>query len=249
MGKVWCSELPFVQIATGDYPKVVTFIYPYYDNPKTLRRHLDLWMSYDKELWPYFRVIISDDGSPNYPAEDILQWTEGIQSPVPIRLFRMDVDIRWNWPAAKNVAMYHAEEGWCLLTDMDHLVPEETLRNCIYGQHEDHVVYGFSRMGAKTYPHPNSWFMTRKLYWEIGGYNEANAGYYGNDGAWRRRCVHQAPMQILRDPLNCIEHEGDASTSRYARKQPEDAKGKEILAKWGLKKPPVLTFPYHEVHL
>jgi hypothetical protein len=50
--------------------------------------------------------------------------------------------------------------------------------------------------------------------------------------------------------LELHEHEGDASTARYKRKQPEDARLKEIVRRFPPgSNPRTLGYPYHEVQL
>jgi hypothetical protein len=167
-----------------------------------------------------------------------------------VRLFRIEVDVRWNWLAARNIGMKHAE-GWCVLTDMDHVIPESTLDALVYGQHDARTIYGFSRVestGEKANPHPNSWFLTRSMFWNVGGYDETLSGHYGTDGSWRRRLAKAAPMAILADRLVRHEYSGDSSTTGYLRKQPIDAAvsrlDKSRDAGFSAK---VLSFPYHEV--
>ena len=90
--------------------------------------------------------------------------------------------------------------------------------------------------------------MTKALFWEIGGYDEALSGYYGTDGDYRRRLARHATIQILPVPLVRHEYVGDSSTTRYQRKQPEDAAvGRLIGARRPGWQPTVLSFPYHEV--
>jgi hypothetical protein len=120
----------------------------------------------------------------------------------------------------------------------------------LYGQLRDDHIYRFSRTGVKTHPHPNSWLYTRKMYWRVGGYDEALSGHYGTDAEYRRRCAATAPINILVEPLELHEHESDASTIHYLRKQPEDAAAKQMIRARGPNwKPRLLSFPYHEVTL
>jgi hypothetical protein len=152
---------------------------------------------------------------------------------------------------ARNIGMHHAAEGWCLLTDMDHVVRPDVMRAVVYGQHDPDVVYAFSReehTGVPAAPHSASFLMTRAMFWTIGGYDEALSGHYGTDGDWRRRVAKVAPMQVLRNRLVRYEYVEDASTTRYLRKQPEDAAVKALIARRGPKwKPKVLSFAYDEV--
>lgn len=247
--QAWDASLPIVTIAQGGAPKPVTFVYPYYCNPQFLRQHLSWWATFHEQLRLHVSAIVVDDGSPE-PAEPIIR---ALPAPFQVHLFRIHDDRRWNWLAARNIGMHHAAEGWCLLTDIDHVVPETTLRSLVYGQHDPGVIYGFSRIehtGEKLAAHPNSWFMTRAMFWKVGGYDEALSGHYGTDGDFRRRCAAVAPMQILSDRLVRHEYQGDSSTTRYLRKQPEDAAVKRLIEARGKHwRPKTLSFQYHEVAL
>lgn len=243
MKRAWCADLPVVSVPLVA-PKPVTFVVPFYENPDFLRQQLAWWRTYPSELRAHLSAIIVDDGSPT-PAvlpEDL---------PFPVRLFRIGVDVRWNWLAARNIGLHHAPEGWCLVTDIDHVIPESTAGAAVYGAHDPGVIYGFSRIehdGTALSAHPNSWFLTREMFWTVGGYDETLSGHYGTDGDWRRRCAATAPMQILSDRLVRHEHIGDSSTTRYLRKQPEDAAVKRIVAARGKKwRPKTLSFPYTEI--
>lgn len=246
---LWCAKFPTVTVAHGSEPKRVTFVYPFYRNGQFLRTQLSWWGTYPAHLREQLSAIIVDDGSPE-PAADVLR---SVAHPFPIRLFRIHEDRRWNWLAARNIGFMHAPEGWCLVTDMDHVIPATTAHSVIYGKHDARLIYGLSRReytGETIPPHPNSWFLTRAMFWKVGGYDEALSGFYGTDGEWRRRCAAAAPMHILSDRLIRHEYQQDSSTTAYLRKQPVDAEVKRIIGKRGKGwKPLTLTFPYEEVSI
>lgn len=249
MGAPLFDTAPLVDILCGP-PKDVQLIYPYYENPMFFARQLELWSSYAQDLRERLSVIVVDDGSPTTPAIEVVR-----QRVIPFRfrLFRIGVDVRWNWLAARNIGMHHALEGWCALTDMDHMFTELNFRTIISGVHDERIIYRFSRYdadGGKIHPHPNSMLMTREMFWKVGGYDERLSGFYGTDGDWRRRCSATAKILTLNTWLRRHEHEGDSSTIRYLRKQPEDARKKPLLeARKRVKswRPKVLSFPYEEV--
>ena len=249
MGKLWSEKLPTVTAPQSDQAKPVTLIVPFYLNARFLRAHLAWWRTFPAYLRAHLSAIIVDDGSPE-PAADVLRVGD---HPFPIRLFRIREDVRWNWLAARNIGFHHAPDGWCLVTDMDHVVPESTVSAVVYGHHDADVIYGFSRRehtGVTIAPHPNSWLMTRAIFWKVGGYDEALSGCYGTDGDWRRRMAAVAPIHILTDRLIRHEYQDDSSTTAYLRKQPEDAKVKQIIAARGKGwKPKTLSFNYDEVPL
>jgi len=243
---LWCKDLPFVTVAYRGTPLPVTLIVPYYEQPIFFARQLAHWASYPPAIADYLSIIVVDDGSPEQPASAV---------PRPIlrdfRLFRIQRDVRWNWLAARNIGFHHAADGWCLVTDMDHVVPHETLAARIYGNHDRRTAYAFSRIehtGEPATPHSASFFLTRELFWAVGGYDEALSGHYGTDGDYRRRLAQHAPMAVLRDVLVRHEYVDDSSTTRYLRKQPEDAAVKRLVQQrrpgW---RPKVLSFPYVEV--
>ncbi len=247
-GVPWCAKLPLVTVPQGATPKPLTVVMPYYVNPIFLRRQL-AWMStFPPDVRRMLTVHLVDDGSPVSQAEHEIA---GPEVPFALRLFRIDTDVRWNWLAARNIGMHHAAEGWCLLTDIDHVIPESTATAVVYGEHDPAVIYGFSRIehtGETLVAHCNSWLMTRAMFWKVGGYDEALSGHYGTDGEWRRRCAATAPIQILTDRLIRHEHVEDSSTRLYLRKQPQDAAVKRIVAARGKGwRPKTLSFAYHEV--
>jgi hypothetical protein len=240
----WAAHLPLVTIAHGSTPTSVTLIYPYYCCPQFFAQQVDGWSRLSWDVRRHVSAIVVDDGSPE-PAQ--LPATV----PFPIRLFRIHEDRRWNWLAARNIGMLHAPDGKCLLSDMDHVVPEETLRAAIYGLHDPATVYAFSRREhtGETIPaHSASFLMTRALFWTIGGYDEALSGHYGTDGEFRRRIAQHASIHVLTDTLIRHEFQSDASTTRYLRKQPEDAAVQQLIAaRTSTWRPRVLSFPYSEV--
>ena len=245
-GKLWCRECPVVTVPSRDMPKPVTVVMPFYMNHAFLARQIEGWNMFPAMVRHHVSAIVVDDGSPEPATLPAVA-----DRPIPIRLFRIGMDVRWNWLAARNIGMAHAPVGWCLLTDMDHVLPSETLQAIVYGAHDPNVVYGFARRehtGEAVAPHSASFLMTRAMFWQIGGYDETLSGFYGTDGEYRRRVAAVAPIHILRDPLIRYEYVDDSSTTHYQRKQPEDAAVKRLIAQrrpgW---RPQVLSFPYAEV--
>lgn len=241
---LWCRNLPKVSVPRSDTPKPLTIVLPYYEAPKFFLDQVAHWRTFADDLRANVSAIVVDDGSP-VPAE-----LPG-NRPFPVRLFRIHEDRRWNWLAARNIGAHHAADGWLLLTDMDHQIPEATLRAVLYGVHDPKAVYAFERQehtGEVIHPHSASFLMTRRMFWKIGGYDEALSGHYGTDGEYRRRLAKVARMAILRAPLVRFEFVGDSSVTRYERKQPQDAKVRELIAARGRDwAPKTLSFPYHEV--
>ena len=241
---LWCRDLPVVTVPRVATPTPVTLVLPYYSNPNFLQTQMNVWRRYPPALAAQLSIVIVDDGSP-VPCER----PTGL--PCAVRLFRIAVDVRWNWLAARNIGLHHAADGWVLMTDMDHVLPAETLEAIVQGAHTPGTVYAFARRehtGVPVTPHSASFLLERATFWRTGGYDEALSGHYGTDGDFRRRLAAVAPVVIRRDVLERHEYVGDSSTTHYLRKQPQDAAVRRLIAArprgW---RPKVLSFPYAEV--
>lgn len=245
MASRWADALPVVTVPRGVDPKAVTFVYPFYDNPRFLARQIEQWWAYPPDLRRYVRAIVVDDGSP-LPA------TLPAERPFPMRLFRIERDVPWNWLAARNIGAHEAETTWLVLTDMDHVIPAKTAEALVFGLHDHRRIYAFWRRestGAAVTPHSASFFLTRSLFWKIGGYDEALSGHYGTDGDYRRRAQTVAEFRVLTDVLIRHEFDEDSCTTRYRRKLPADAAAvRQLVAARGPGwRPRTLSFAYHEV--
>lgn len=236
-----------------------TLILPYYENPTQLARQLNHLSSLPDDVRKHLYLIVVDDGSPIAPAAPICRgFLLALDRLASFQLFRIDVDVRWNWLAARNVGVNHSHTEWNLLTDIDLELPEVTARRVIEKKLSPENVYRFGRLTAPEMtpykPHPNSWLMTRQMFDKIGGYDERFSGFYGTDGEFRDRVRANAANVIILEefPLIRIPRElvADASTTTYGRKEKQDHEGvtrirAQIAREGG--RPLRLSFPYHRV--
>lgn len=233
-----------------------TLVMAYYDNAGMLREHYRRWLGLPGDVRANLHVILIDDGSPNAPAFHALepgQWLDLKTGLASCQLWGMDVDVRWNQDACRNIGAREAKTSWLLLTDMDHVVPADTWRHVMGTKLLKSRAYRFARVNAPAgdiyKPHPNSWAMARGLYWQVGGYDEALAGHYGTDGDFlvrtkREAQVYELPVPLIRYPREVIP---DASTTTLTRKSDEDratinrlVKGRAENPSW---KPLHFSFP------
>lgn len=211
----------------------LTLIMPYYDNPTMLGRHYEEWSKWPPEIVSKLNVIIVDDGSPNEPAIGVPY------RPNFVRIYRVLEDRPWHQHGARNLGAHVAPEGWLLLTDMDHMLERaefERLVGLLPVLAADSS-YMFERIEADSRkptitangfpkPHPNSFLMTRELYWQVGGYDEDFCGLYGTDSFFRSRLPNLRTLSI---PLVRYWRAlvADASTRTLPRKEGRDPDAKK----------------------
>jgi hypothetical protein len=191
---------------------MITIVMAYYNNPTMLKRHIEEWKEYPKG----FRAIIVDDGSEE-AALPILKEN----CPIPLQLYRITVDKPWNQNCARNLAMTHSR-GWCLMTDMDHLLTIEEANKINLEDYQEQYAYKPLRRRANGDPydkrHPNSFLLTHDLFWEVGGYNENTCGWYGTDSMFRKKLKNRT-LETSLFALNLYEGViEDAITRTYGRK-------------------------------
>lgn len=223
----------------------------YYENSTMLHRQDALLRSMPAHVKQNVHVIVVDDCSEKVSAHKA-------KIEMPRTVFRiLPPKVEWNQDAARNIGAHEAKTKWLLLTDMDHMVPVATWESLICKEYRENAVYKFSRVSAPDNtpykPHPNSWFMTREMYWKAGGYDERFAGYYGTDADFRDRVRIHAPIIQLSEVLVRVGREvvPDASTTQFLRKTEESAKNLRRIAAeraatpgWA---PKTLSFPYERV--
>jgi predicted glycosyltransferase involved in capsule biosynthesis len=239
-----------------------TLILPYYENPDMLAVQFKHLAGLQEEVRSALHLIVVDDGSPTRPIDGLIK--QGIAAQyfedlglASLQIFRIEVDVRWNWLAARNIGVEKAKTDWVLLTDIDHLVPEATARRIQEKKLDERKVYRFSRVDAPDLtpykPHPNSWLLTRAMMDKVGGYDERFSGFYGTDGEFRDRVKANCQAIIMLDealvryPREVI---ADASTTNYGRKEQQDHEGvtrvrAQIAQEGG--RPRRLSFPFHQV--
>jgi glycosyltransferase involved in cell wall biosynthesis len=199
----------------------VTIVLAYYENPAMLEFQWKQIAAYPAKVRHRIEIIVVDDASPVAPALDVPR-PRGLP---PVAIYRLQHDIPWNQDAARNIGAHEAKAPWLLLTDIDHVVVPETLEAVLDMEKDSGVFYTFGRIkfesGDSRDPHPNSYFMTKDLYWAIGGHDEDYAGIYGKDVLFRGRALaHTREEKLLHHPLARVGKTlvVDAGTTTISRK-------------------------------
>lgn len=159
---------------------MIALVYAYYENGGMLDHQMSEWASYAPEVQKHFHAIIVDDGSPTDPAAGHVQ-----DVGFPIELFRVKQNIPWNSVGAKNLAMKHAPESFCLVSDIDHVLrPGEARKLVNMDLKRDHFYLPtrFWDDGRPVRVHANTFLLHRDLYWKVGGFDEDFAGWWGGSG-------------------------------------------------------------------
>lgn len=212
----------------------LTLIMPYYENAGMLTRQYAGWAAWPDNHKDRLEVILVDDGSPTAPAADVPR-PPGLPA---LRIFRVTEDKPWHQHGARNLGAHAAKPGWMLLTDMDHVLEAEIGAKLlsVLPRLDPGTIHTLARIEATTRtptldragnpkPHPNSFVVTRDLFWRIGGYDERATGIYGTDSMFRRRAFEIGKRGHLAMPLVRYWRDiiPDASTNGLPRKEGRDA--------------------------
>jgi hypothetical protein len=217
----------------------LSLVMPYYMNPRMLAIQFATWAEYPDELKGQLEIVLVDDGSPIEAAIDVPR-PPGLP---PLSLYRVLEDRPWHQHGARNLGAHVAVGDWLLLTDMDHLFPAESLAAWFARPRLPEVAYMFPRLDwpaltptkgrdGRRKPHPNTFAMTREMYWRVGGYDEEFCGVYGTDGLFRDRLRRHAGVRLATD-CDVIRYSrewiADASTRTLARKDARDPLAKKRI--------------------
>lgn len=224
---------------------MLSLIMPYYENPGMLALQMREWAGWSRKAKAQIEIIIVDDGSPDPAASVPFPCVAGRLPELSI--YRIAEDRPWHQHAARNLGAHVAQSPWLLLTDMDHVLTAHQADALLkrLGKLDPGTAYFLHRIEASTglptmasdgltpKPHPNSFVMTRDLYWEAGGYDEDFCGIYGTDGLFKSRLFQLAEQGFLKHvALTRYWREivADASTTTLQRKEGRKPGEKEAVA-------------------
>lgn len=163
--------------------KGFTIVLSYYEQPEMLHRQLGYWREYPEDIRRRVSVVIVDDGSPSNKAENVLKMNEG--NLPKISLYRITENIPWNHGGARNLGMDRADDGWVLVTDMDHVLTVDSAVKLLEQELDPQMMYRPERYDwlsdnerKLVGRHVNSFVMTRELFWKIGGLDERLTGFW-----------------------------------------------------------------------
>lgn len=179
--------------------RLVSLIVNAYSAQPALDRQLAHWAGYPRALLEQVELVVVDDGSPvplQLPAD-------ALPAGGRVVLGRIQQDIAWNMPGARNLGAMLAGGRFLLFHDIDHFLPAASL-SLLLGNAASlaaDTLYRFHRLenGQPINSHVNSFLCARDGFLRIGGYDEDFAGHYGHEDSfflntWTAR---NGPMVML----------------------------------------------------
>ena len=186
-------------------------VLPHYMNLGMFAEQQAVWAEYPAAIKAHLHIVVVDDCSPKGARLSAKHVREtGVAS---LRLYRLTKKKRWNWLACRNLGATQAATDWLLLTDIDHVVPAQTLQRVIAGELESRAVYRFKRVTAPSvWPydvaaaapwktHNDSWLLTRAMFFDpaVYGYDERLSGCYGTSGEFKDRLFAAMSAHVVLD--------------------------------------------------
>lgn len=155
----------------------LSYVVPLFFDQKTndtLLRVLNHYSRYSKSLLDKIHFILVDDCS---PLEIKLPEIPNLH----ITLLRITSDIRWNQGGARNLGVNYASTSKLLLTDIDHIFPERTLKYLLRRPFRYGDLFRFRRFSGwkKIDSGCNIFYINKQLFNDFGGYDEIFCGHYG----------------------------------------------------------------------
>lgn len=183
----------------------LTFVIPMYIEEAQLEfmEILGFWNNVAKK----HQVIIVDDGSPSSFTENLPTYFKDIL------FIRIEENIPWNQPAARNLGAKHATGDILVFTDFDHIF--DTLNfsvikdNFTKGTNAKTYLFPRIKNGKNINHHPCSFAILKK---DFIGFDESFCGNYGyDDTEFTQR--HQ-PLGILPVTTKVVLHKSTHSLKR-----------------------------------
>lgn len=208
----------------GDIFNIVTC---YFNEESLLKKQEKLWEGLPN------RIIVIDDHSKD-------------EVKTKYEAYRIDDDIAWNQPGARNLGLTVADDGWVLLFDIDHYFKPEDIQKLIDMPKKQGYVYFFKRYTFGDIEQNtiySNMLIEKKTYWDIGGFNEDFSGHYGYDDVHFKTKIEafRIPTDFATVPIYIEDIEEDRE--RPIDRNPSYNSGVGNT----LNKTPCLRFKWHKI--
>jgi hypothetical protein len=200
----------------------LTLVMAVYGQPQMLWKQIETIQHMSDDVLEHLNVVIVDDcGIPPVELKWIIELALLCKS---AKLLRVDKDIPWNQPGARNLGMHHSA-GWCLMIDPDMVFDDPTMRRMLQAAEKltrgRAVKYGLKHVntGKLDMTSPNTWLLHRDDFFAVGGYDESFAGAKG----WSDCCL----LDVLRSCYK-VENRPDLWAHFYGTDSIPDAMVKSL---------------------
>ncbi len=145
------------------------------ENANVLIDLLTLYSTYDKKVLEKIEFVIVDDCS---PIDIVIPKSLSIN----YQLLRITDDIRWNQGGARNLGVVYAKSSKIILSDCDHVFPEELLAKILKSRTPTRTLFKFKRTdaeGKNTNSPCNIFYTSKRVVFSTLAYDEEFCGNYG----------------------------------------------------------------------
>jgi len=229
----------------------LTLAIPYYNASNLIPIQLECWSAYSDEIKQKLKIVLIDDCSSD---EHKLAKVFSRVPDLNIEIYEVVEDLPWNDGGASNLSVFVATTEWVIRTDMDYIVPGNTIEYILSNTFDPQMYY---TMAAKYFHnkqnieiHPSTLLITKKLFFDAGAYDEDFTGNHGwTDVNFRERLDRISKHQHI----NNIWIEGVLGGSKHTLPRNVDSINYKILLKKKKEGLPIptshLRFNWQEVAL
>ena len=200
-----------------------------------LKKQQEIWKTYDNK--DCVDICVVDDCSISYPLSKIDD----------VNVYRINKKAMWNWPACRNIAAKESKQEWLLITDIDMILINSELQKLLttLKNLDKNVVYRFKRKRFDNtqdmHQHGTTILLTKKLYWEIGGYDERLSGlYYGVTGDFNKK-LKKYQIETLNVTMYWLTNKGTVSNENKCKHL------RELVSRKKTGQHSVLTYDYEKI--
>ena len=199
--------------------KKITINLSFYNQNEVLKKQVESWKSWSKEVRDQFSFCIVDDCSKK-SAIDVLS---NDLTDLDLSIYRVTEDLYCNIAGVRNLSAKECKTDWMVILDMDTFVSEELASSMLILSSSDRPgeAFKFNRRVADPrhpkngQPHPAVCLLRVEDYWNVGGCEEDLVGHYGwTDPSFWFRSVGKLHVITYTDLYLDYYPEGEADIDR-----------------------------------
>ncbi len=199
--------------------KKITINLSFYNQNEVLKKQVESWKSWSKEVRDQFSFCIVDDCSKK-SAVDVLS---NDLTDLDLSIYRVTEDLYCNIAGVRNLSAQECKTDWMVILDMDTFVSEDLALSMLMLSSLERTgeAFKFNRRVADPrhpkngQPHPAVCLLRVEDYWNVGGCEEDLVGHYGwTDPSFWFRSVGKLHVITYTDLYLDYYPEGEADIDR-----------------------------------